>query len=839
MIISVNWLKKFTDIDLPIDELATLIGARLVEIEEVVDYGEKYKDVVVAKVIECNKLEGSDHLNVTKLDDGGVVKDIERDENGYVQVVCGAPNVRQGLLVAWLPPRSTVPETFDTAEPFVLDARKLRGVMSNGMIASPRELALFDEHEGILELDDNLKPGASFAKSYELNDYLLDIENKSLTHRPDAFGVIGFAREVAAIQGKAFHTPEWLAGSEPEFLPKQGNVAAPTVTIEDEALSARYQAVVLSEADGAAKSPLWLQTYLARVGIRPISAVVDVTNYLMVLTGQPLHAFDYDKLVKVGGGKADIHVRAGYTGETLELLDGRTIALTPDDIVIAAGDTAIGLAGAMGGANTEIDDNTKNIIVESATFNLYNLRGTQMRHGIFSEAITRFTKGQPAELTAPVLADAVRLMSENAGAKRVSDVAESYPGRRTIHAVSVPTRRINDVLGLELSPEDAATIMRNVEFTVEDDAEATYIGIGSGNVLAFTPPYWRADIHIPEDIIEEVGRLYGFDAITPTLPRRDFTAVRPSRFDTMRAEVRKALSRAGANEVLTYSFVHGDLLTKAGQKPADSYRLVNSLSPELQYYRQTITPSLLNIVHGNVKQGYDHFAVYEINKSHPKQHGMTEENVPAEVDMVALTITSKKPQAGAAYYEAKRILEYLADSLGLELSYAPVEADPNYPVTAPFEHRRSALVTDKKTNTFLGIVGEYKRSVVKAFKLPDYTAGFEIGSIPVLEAVQKLSSNYRPISRYPGTERDICFQVPLSVSYQAIVDSAEAALQTVALETSVAPVDIYQPEAASTKNVTIRVSLTSHEKTLTGDEVAKVIESVTAAVVKETDAKII
>lgn len=839
MIISVNWLKKFTDIDLPIDELATLIGARLVEIEEVIDYGAKYKDVVVARVVECQKLEGSDHLNVTKLDDGGKVSDVERDENGHVQVVCGAPNVREGLMVAWLPPRSTVPETFGTEEPFVLDARKLRGVVSNGMIASPRELALFDEHEGILELDGNLKPGTSFAESYELNDYLLDIENKSLTHRPDAFGVIGFAREVAAIQGKAFHTPDWLANVEPDFLPKQGNVAAPTVTIEDEALSARYQAVVLSEANGAAKSPLWLQTYLARVGIRPISAVVDVTNYLMVLTGQPLHAFDYDKLVAVGGGKADIHVRAGYTGETLELLDGRTITLTTDDIVIAAGDTAIGLAGAMGGVNTEIDDNTKNIIVESATFNLYNLRGTQMRHGIFSEAITRFTKGQPAELTAPVLADAVRLMSEHAGAKRVSDVAESYPGRRTIQPVSVPTRRINDVLGLELSPEDVATIMRNVEFTVKDDKEAASIGVQSGSVFAFTPPYWRADIHIPEDIIEEVGRLYGFDAITPTLPRRDFTAVRPSRFDTMRAEIRKALSRAGANEVLTYSFVHGDLLTKVGQKPTDSYRLVNSLSPELQYYRQTITPSLLNIVHSNIKQGYDHFAVYEINKAHPKQHGMTEENVPAEVDMVALTVASKKPKAGAAYYEAKRILDYLAKSLGMELLYAPIDADPGYPVTAPFEYRRSALVTDKKTNTFLGIVGEYKRSVVKAFKLPSYTAGFEIGSVPVLEAIQKLASDYQPISRYPGTERDICFQVPLAVSYQAIVDNVEAALHNVKLATSVTPVDIYQPEGATTKNITIRLSLTSHEKTLTGDEVTKIVNDVSAAVTKGTGAAVI
>ena len=829
MIISINWLKKFTDIDMPIDELATLIGARLVEIEEVIDYGAKFKDVVVAKVVSCEKLEGSDHLNVTKLDDGGKTPDVERDENGYVQVVCGASNVCEGMMIAWLPPNSTVPETYGTSEPFVLGARKLRGAMSNGMIASPRELALFDEHEGTLELDANLVPGASFAESYELNDYLLDIENKSLTHRPDTFGIIGFAREVAAIQGKAFKTPDWLANTEAAFGEKQGNVAAPTVAIDSPDISRRYQAVVLSGADGSAKSPLSIQTYLARVGVRPISAVVDVTNYLMMLTGQPLHAFDYDKLVKVGGGEVDIHVRAGRDGEELELLDGRTIKLAESDIVIAAGETAIGLAGAMGGANTEIDASTRNIIVESATFNLYNLRGTQMRHGIFSEAITRFTKGQPAELTAPVLADAVRLMGKHAGAKRASDVADSYPGKLNPATVPVSVQKINDVLGSSFSADDITATMRGIEFTVKAE----------GDNLSFIPPYWRADIHIPEDIIEEVGRIRGFDSIEPKLPRRDFTAVRPGHFDVVRANIRRALVRAGANEVLTYSFVHGDVLTKAGQNPADSYRLVNSLSPELQYYRQTITPSLLSVVHGNIRRGYDHFALFEVNKAHPKQHGMTDENVPAEVDMLALVVADKKPQPGAAYYEAKRQLDYLAASLGLELRYAPIETDPNYPVTAPFEHRRSALVTDAKTDTFLGIVGEYKKSVARAFKLPEYAAGFEIGSVPVLEAVQKLTSDYRPISRYQGVERDVCFQVPADAPYHHVFGVTKAALTRLDLETSVVPVDIYQADGAMTKNITLRLSLTSHEKTLTGDEINAAVAAVTDMVVVTTGAVVV
>lgn len=829
MIISVNWLKKFTDIDVSIDELSTLIGSRLVEIEEVIDLGKKYQGIIVSKVVECEKLEGSDHLNVTKIDDGSKAIDVERDENGLVQVVCGAPNVRVGMLVAWLPPNSTVPDSHNDPEPFVLGARKLRGVMSNGMLASAKELDLFEDHTGILEVDADAAPGSDFAEVYELNDYLLDIENKSLTHRPDTFGIVGFAREVAAIQGKPFHTPDWLNQLQPYF-DAQDVTEVPSVMIDDPALSDRYQAIILNGANGAAKSPVHIQSYLARVGVRPINAIVDVTNYLMMLTGQPLHAFDYDKVIAVGGGKADIHVRSGRDNETLELLDGRTIELTPEDIVIASGDTAIGLAGAMGGASTLIDENTKNLILESATFNLYNLRATQMRHGIFSEAITRFTKGQPAELTAPVLAEAVKLMGRYAGANVVTNVAETYPGKKDPLQITLSSETINNTLGSKFMAADIVDTLQNVEFIAEltDDL-----------VIQTTAPYWRADMHIAEDVIEEIGRLNGFDTIEATLPLRDFTAVHPATFDVLRAQVRKSLVRAGANEVLTYSFVHGDILQKAGQDVANSYRITNSISPDLQYYRQTLTPSLLGLVHPNVKQGYDQFAVFEVNKTHPKQHGLTDENVPEEVDMIALTIASKKTQNGSAFYDAKKMLDYLGSSLGLDLLYSPIDTDPNYPVSAPFEYRRSALVTDKKTDTFIGIVGEYKKSVSRAFKLPEYTAGFEIGTLPLHQAVAKLTSDYTPLSRYPGTERDICFQVNDSINYRDIVARVDSVLRDSNIETTILPVDIYKAENSDTKNVTVRIKLTAHDRTLKGDEVASVIRQVTSTVVEELHATVV
>lgn len=830
MIISLNWLKKFTDIDVSIDELAELIGARLVEIEEVIDLSEKYKNIVIAKVIKSEKIEGSDHLTVNLIDDGGVVKELDRDENGYIQIVCGAPNMREGLTVVWLPPKSVVPETFGSSSLLELDSRKIMGIISNGMIASARELDLFDDHSGILEIEDDIKPGTYFAEAYAMNDYLLDIENKSLTHRPDCFGVIGFAREVAAILGKSFVSPDWFMNLNPDFnISEKMGIDA---TILNRELSDRYQAIVMSNVDMNKKSPLSVQTYLARVGVRPINAVVDITNYLMIMTGQPLHAFDYDKFVNIAGGKAEISVRTGNDGEKLELLDGRTIELTSEDIVISAGEKAVALAGAMGGSSTEIDNNTKNIILESATFNLYKLRATQMRHGIFSEAITRFTKGQPADLTAPVLGRATELIQEWTGAEISSRLTDCYVNKKVEQSIKVSQQKINGTLGTDWDMKQLADPLCNAEFDVDVIESQTL------NVVA---PWWRADIHIPEDIIEEIARIKGFDNIEPTLPIRDFTATRPSGFDEFRGQVRKILARAGANEVLTYSFVHGDILRKAGQTPDNSYRIVNSISPDLQYYRQSLTPSLLSIIHPNAKQGYDEFALFEMNKTHNKKSGLNEENVPKESDNIALAISYKKSQDGSPYYRAKRMLDYLLKTVGIDAVYQSIDENSNKDdcVSAPFEDVRSACVRDSKTNALLGYVGEYNRRVSKAFKLTDYCAGFEIDSRALFEVVQNLGSSYKPISRYPSSERDVCFQVGRNIAYSQIIDSLDAVKDEVKLEAVISPIDIYQPKGVETKNITMNIKLTSNNHTLTSEEVTIMVDFFTDSVKKMTDAKVI
>lgn len=830
MIISVNWLKQFVSIDLPIDELSTLIGARLVEIEDIIDLGARYRDATVVRIISCDPLPGSDHLHVLKIDDGGRIKDVPREANGTVQVVCGAPNVREDLLVVWLPPGSLIPETFGHDE-VKLDARPIMGVLSQGMIASAKELALFDDNGGILELDNDLTPGQSFADAYELDDYLLDIENKSLTHRPDAFGIVGFAREVAAIQGKQFTTPDWLSRSAASEIGVPETVRVlptPVVDIADPALCARYQAAVLTGVSGDESSPLKLRTYLARSGVRPINAVVDVTNYLMLLTGQPLHAFDYDKFAALAGGRPEINVRLARAGETLDLLDGRTIELDDADIVIAAGDVPAGLAGAMGGAATEIDEHTRAIMLESATFNLYNLRSTQMRHGIFSEAVTRFTKGQPAQLTDPVIKKAVAMLSDFTGASLAAPIVDNYPEPAMAPVIAMNTDAVNATLGTDYSGEDMRQTLTRAEFVVNS--------VGATTDFSVVVPYWRPDVRLREDVIEEIGRLRGYETIQPVVPLRPMKAVEKNELQVGSETIRELLSAAGANEVLSYSFVPESVLSNAGLNPGNSYKIINSLSPDLQYYRQTLLPSLMTIARTNIKGGYERFALYEINKVHAVSFGQNDEGVPVERHSLGFLFYDKHVR-GAAYYTPRHFLDFMADKLNVTLDYQVLDGQDGGLDAVPFEPVRSAVVTSEGRR--IGVVGELKAEVRKAFKLPETVAGFEIDPAAFLASGQPESRRYRSLSRFPSITRDVCFQVPVATPYQTIVQSARSADMPEGITCDVGFVDVYSNGQTESKNVTLRVTFTPWRKTLTGDEAAAMLQDMIGAVTKATGAEVI
>lgn len=817
MIISFNWLKKYTDIDLTPEQLVELIGSRLVEVESVESLAPKFRDVVIAEVVSAQRIEGSDHLTKLLIDDASVVQGVERNEAGQVQVVCGAPNVKEGMKIAWIPPGTIVPSTFADEKPFRLDSRKVMNVMSHGMVASAKELDLYDEHEGILEIDPSVEAGEYFVDIFNLDDYLFDIENKSLTHRPDTFGVIGFAREVAGISGKKFTTPEWL--QKDSALPK-GRLEAPQVFIDNPEVSANYELILADGNFSVAKTPDEIKSLLSRVGVRPVNPVVDATNYAMLITGQPLHAFDYDKLVSLCGGQPELHVRYAREGETLVTLDDRNLTLDEKDIVIAANEHVVALAGAIGGKETAVDDDTKSIALESATFDLYSLRGTQMRHGIFSEAITRFTKGQPHEQNGPVLTAALVLLDKWAPLSDISEKVVAVGNQVVNLPIDVSARELARTLATDLTSDEIKETLERVEFDVKK----------RGDDLTITAPWWRQDIKIQEDIIEEVGRLRGYDNIVPSLPRRTFKAVQSTEFDQFKKYLRNLMSNSGGNEVLTYNFVPGQMMDWANQDKTNAYKIVNSISPELEYYRLSLMPSLLKTARMNLKQGYDQFCVFELNKVHALSRGLTEDSVPVEGYNMGGVVYHKKGRGGAEYYQAKAILDVLYDKLNIQVNYSPLDLEKNsLSMFAPFEPKRSAMLQDAKTGELLGVVGEYKKTVAKRFKLPENIAGFELNLLKLFESYQAAPRfSYRPASRYPSVERDLCFKLGNDVTYHEVIDAVKMALadSPESLETSIKPVDIYLADGADTKNITIRLTLQSHDKTLDNSLINQTIDKV-------------
>ncbi|MFV0484635.1 MAG: phenylalanine--tRNA ligase subunit beta [Candidatus Saccharimonadales bacterium] len=812
MLISLNWLKKFVSLDeVKTDELITLIGARLVEVEGTIDQREKYNNIYVVKVVSVEKIPDT-HLTLCKIDDDGKTK-IARDEDGLIQVMCGAPNVRAGMLAAWIAPGAIVPSSVNEDAPFVIGTRKMLGKYeSHGMLAGADELDFGDEHKTIAEMDPKIaKAGQPFGELFGLNDIILEIENKSLTHRPDTFGMIGFAREVAGILGQKFETPEWLMDfGEKDFVMKGADLK---ITLADSKICPRYTALIMEKhGDDKPKYLGEMETLLARSGMRPISPLVDVTNYLMLLTGQPLHAFDYDKLVKVGGKPTpEIIVRQAKKGEKLELLDGKKVELVESDIVITSSDKPVALAGAMGGKNTEIDENTRKIIVESATFSLYNLRKTQMAHGIFSEAITRFTKGQPAGQTLPVVKEFANMV---AGGMKPLALIDEWPNGGKKNVVKITTQQINELLGTEYTYATIEETLRNVGFEIDCDCgKKDKCDCEEINVMA---PYWRTDIHITEDVIEEVGRLLGYDNITPRVPRHG-TAT-PNELFELKTQIRQTLSAAGANELLTYSFVHGDLLTKVGQDVENSYKIVNSISPDLQYVRQQIAPSLLVKVAENLKNGIPEFGLFEMNQLFCKESGMDEENVPVLYNNLAFVYASKDEKS--CFYQIKNYLMYLAERLNMEMKLVQVSDKEAAYIPAFIEPKRSAKVM--LGDEWLGVVGEVKKSVAHELKVPEGTAIFELNLDTMLGKVGSLKKDFRT-SQYPSVGRDITIVVKNDVPYEKVAGQIEKLLSDQKLVYKIMPTAIYQAEAEADLKISFHLEFASLEKTLENKEILSIM----------------
>ncbi|MBQ6355418.1 phenylalanine--tRNA ligase subunit beta [Candidatus Saccharibacteria bacterium] len=816
MKISLNEIKKLVPkaAEIETDELVRLIGSRLVEVEGTEDWSEKYNNIYIVKVVACEAIPDT-HLHLCQIDDG---------KDG-VQVVCGAPNVHEGMFAVWIAPGAIVPQTFGTDEEFEIGARKMRGYESNGMLAGLDELDLGDDHSGIVEIDPEMpgvKSGASFAEVFDLNDIILDIENKSLTHRPDTFGLIGFAREVSGILGEKFR--------EPEFSSLPLNEQGINVNISDPEICARYSCAVLDFTDAPRSEYLTKDdAFLAKAGMKSISPIVDVTNILMLVTGQPLHAFDYDKFIKVGGTDSpEIVVRTARDGEKLTLLDGEEIECDENDILIVSSDVPVALAGAMGGENTAIDGNTKRIILESATFSLYHLRKTQMKHGIFSEAITRFTKGQPAGMTMPTLAEAVKAIGSGPLA-----VVDCFPAKPAQPVISLSLSDINSLLGTSYTADTVADTLDNVGFNVECFSEGSKTwplapwDADSGperpeeKTFHVKSPFWRTDIHIKEDIIEEVGRLLGYDNIPLDFAKRPFIGAKEDPLFTLKNRIRDILSdRLAANEVLTYSFVSQKLQETVGEDPEDSYKIVNSISPELQCFRQSIAPSLLEKVAMNLKAGFKNFSLYEINQTANKKDGLNSENVPEMKTKLAFVTLGD-------FYAAKASLVALLKNLGIpEPELSEPKEIPGY-----YEKKHSAVLE-------AGYVGEIKSAVSKRLKIDQVVAVFELDLEKLLQILPETGVKSLNFSRFPSVSRDVTVKVKSETDFGSIKESLGKTLAEKCDIYKIEPVSLYQKDK-KTKNLSFTLTFASLDHTLNTGEISAIMEKVEKSVRKEFAAEIV
>ncbi len=828
MRVSLNQITEYLDFALPpTDELVGMINRQLGTVEDVTDLSEHFRGAVIVKVDSCEKHPNADKLHVCMVDDGS---------GDLTQVVCGAPNVKAGMFAVWLKPGATVPSTATDTEPFVLGARELRGVMSNGMLASPKELGLGDSHEGILEIDpDEAKPigadvvpGVPFADAYGLNDVLIEIENKMFTHRPDLFGQLGVAREIAGIQGKKFISPDWY-DIERLSLPGTATDASELTVFNDAGDGApRFMAQIIRGVT-IKPSPIWLQCALIRMGGKPINNVVDATNYIMLLTAQPTHAYD---LAKIRG--ASIGARMAVKGETIRLLNGKTYELDDSDIVVADKEGPIGLAGIMGGGDSEVSNTTTDIVLEVANFDMYSVRKSSMRHGVFTDALTRFNKGQSPYQNPVVLSLLSSLITDISGgvaSKQSYDVGDSYDrGYDKLQhdeTGTITSEFINRRLGLSLTDEEVAALLSNVEFATDTDETG----------IDYQVPFWRTDIEQAEDIVEEVGRLYGFDKLPRELPMRSIAPAAENAHLMLKRIARTNLYQAGANEVLTYSFVHKKLLEQAGQDAEHAYKLSNALSPDLQYYRLSLTPSLLDKVHPNIKAGHGEFALFEWNKVHYKgEMDELEPEVPNEDEHIALVIAYdvKHQPKGSPYYSARRYASEVIDTDESELlpmsQFDFARDEWARQLAAPYEPERSVVIV--KNDRVRGVIGEFTSSVRAKFKLPEYTAGFELHT----DLVTTKAAMYKPLSRFPSVTQDVSIRVDATTHYDALL---RVVRETIAehrgnIDIALEPIGVYEPEGEAFKTTTLRLKMTSHETTLRDQDVKPIVE----AIAHEVDAKL-
>jgi phenylalanyl-tRNA synthetase beta chain len=744
-----------------------------------------WKEVFVGHVTDVRPHPNADRLRLCVVTTGAE----------ELEVVCGAPNVASGQKICFAKVGANIYNTHSERHE-TLEAAKIRGVESQGMICSAIELGLGDDHSGIIVLPDDAPTGTP------LDDYLGDtvLDLELTPNRLDCLSVLGVAHEVAALTGKTVREPE--ASYEESGPPITEWV---NISVDSPELCRRYTASLLLGVK-IGPSPQWLQDRLTRAGLRPINNVVDVTNFVMLEYNQPLHSFDYD-LIK----DATVIVRRARPGEVLTTLDSVERKLTDEHLVIADAKDAIGLGGVIGGANSEISENTVNVLLESATFDGTNNRETAQSLGLRTEATLRFEKGLRPELAPIALRRATGLIQEVAGgtvAPGIVDVLSDEGAEPPM--VTLTSSKIKRMLGMEVDLKKVQEIMDALGFTWEPEGDAA---------LKVTVPYWRNDVNIEEDLVEEVVRTIGYDSVPTTMLSSPIPFQQPVPVMGLRDQIKDVLAAAGMQEVINYPLVTLQQLEQVEHldRSALPLRVANPMSSDREYLRTTLRASLLANLAANQGHSAGPFRMFEAGRVFWPRTG----DLPEERETVAGVLAGLRHEPSwleddslLDFFDVKGVVESVLGHLGVTATYEPVD-DP------AFHPGRCAAI--KSGDSLLGLVGEVHPVVMERLGLESpQVAAFELYLEPILAALPSSERQFEPLPRYPSATRDLALVMPSDVDAGRVtqlilrhrgVDRAEL-------------FDIYAGEnvAEGTKSLAFHVYFQARDRTMTNEEVNRSLD---------------
>lgn len=790
MFVSYKWLSEYIDLsDISAEELAGKITKSGIEVESVEVLNKELKDVVIGHVLEREQHPNADKLIKCLVDIG---------EEEPVQIICGAPNVDKGQKVAVAKVGAVLPGNFK------IKKAKLRGEASHGMICSLQELGVEGKlvpkeyADGIFVFPSDAEVGRDAIEQLNLDDQVLEL---GLTpNRSDCLSMLGVAYEVAAILNREVKLPEVTINLSEEKA--SDYISVKVDATQDNPL---YAARVIKNVN-IAPSPLWLQTRLMAAGIRPHNNVVDITNYVLLEYGQPLHAFDYDRLQS-----KEILVRRANDREQMITLDDQKRELTSEHLVITNGQEPVALAGVMGGANSEVREDTTTILLESAYFDSKRIRKASKDHGLRSEASVRFEKGIDPNRVKKALDRAAQLIQELAGGEVLEGIVEVNELQVEPKTVTISKEKINRVLGTNIESSQITEIFSRLQFeTKEDNGDFTV-----------TIPTRRLDISIEEDLIEEVARLYGYDHIPSTLPVAPQTPGRLTKYQEKRRKVRQFLEGAGLYQAITYSLTSEKKAPQFALENSQLTRLALPMSEDRSVLRLSLIPHLMEVLKYNRARQIESLAVYEIGSVFISQN---ESEKPLEKERLAGAFTGmwqehlwQGEKKKVDFFVVKGLLEGLFDLLGLsnEIEFKQAKREGMHPGRTAEIYLQGQLI---------GFLGQLHPFVQKEYDLSE-TYVFEVSLLDLLNQ-ETTDIVYEPIPRYPSITRDIALVVDKTVSAsdlkKAIIEAGEALLKDVSL------FDVYEGEHLEDgkKSVAFSLRYFDPERTLTDEEVTKAHEKV-------------